>query len=145
MTDKDPMHRNEAIEGLRRALRLQLRSPLSYTLAAGTMTGLTLQPFAAELWEFATRDLDDARRLTEKLVSLGGTPDPDVAPLRLGDPERTLEQLLETEAEALEALSDVIQHTGQEAEGEALEHLLEHMIMRKQEQLDFVLRALGRH
>ncbi len=51
--------------------------------------------------------------------------------------------LIDTECEALAALHAVIPHTGQEPRSEALEHLLEHVIMRKQEQVDTLLRARG--
>ena len=40
------------------------------------------------------------------------------------------------------ALHAVIPHSGQEPRSEALEHLLEHVIMRKQQQLDFLALAL---
>ena len=43
--------------------------------------------------------------------------------------------------EAIEALQDVIPTTGQEGRSEALEHRLEHIIMRKQEQVDTLIRA----
>ncbi len=46
--------------------------------------------------------------------------------------------------EVIEALHAVIPHTGQEGRSEALEHLLEHVIMRKQEQVDALQRGLGR-
>ena len=41
----------------------------------------------------------------------------------------------------LEALHAVIPHSGQEAASEALEHLMEHIIMRKQNQIDWLRRA----
>ena len=40
-----------------------------------------------------------------------------------------------------EALHAVIPHSGQEARSEALEHLMEHIIMRKQNQVDWLRRA----
>ena len=36
----------------------------------------------------------------------------------------------------------MIPETGHEGASEALEHLLEHIIMRKQEQVDFLVRAM---
>ena len=41
----------------------------------------------------------------------------------------------------IEALQDVIPATGQEGRSEALEHRLEHVIMRKQEQVDALVRS----
>jgi hypothetical protein len=43
--------------------------------------------------------------------------------------------------EAIESLQDVIPATGHTGDSEALEHRLEHTIMRKQEQLDALARA----
>jgi hypothetical protein len=43
----------------------------------------------------------------------------------------------------VEALQEAIEPTGREGRSEALEHLLEHMIMRKQHQIDFLRRAVA--
>jgi hypothetical protein len=45
------------------------------------------------------------------------------------------------EKEAIDALRAVIRHTGTEGRSEALEHLMEHLILRKQNQIDFLTRA----
>ena len=52
-----------------------------------------------------------------------------------------LDRLIENENETLDALQAAIEPTGREAASEAIEHRLEHMIMRKQEQVDTLLRA----
>ena len=44
-------------------------------------------------------------------------------------------RLIELETEAIEALQDTIPATGHTGDSEALEHRLEHMIMRRQEQV----------
>ena len=86
-------------------------------------------------------ELDDARLLVEKIVALDGEPTTEVAPLSwTGDPGR-VDWLIETENEAIDALQAGIEPTGREARSEALEHMLEHLIMRKQGQIDFLLRA----
>ncbi len=41
------------------------------------------------------------------------------------------------------AVGEIIPATGSEGRGEALEHLLEHLILRKQDQADFLRRALA--
>ena len=46
------------------------------------------------------------------------------------------------EQEAIAALHAVTRPTGQEPRSEALEHLMEHLIMRKQAQVDLLLRVL---
>ena len=140
--DKDPLDVEGAIDQLNVALRGQYRSALQYTIAAGSTTGFEYQGVADRLKSFAEAELLDARHLVEKIVTLGGEPTTEVAPLRhhadVGD---TVAWLVETETETIEALQDTIPHTGHTGDSEALEHRLEHTIMRKQEQVDFLERA----
>ncbi len=132
----------EQVERLNAALRLQYRSVIQYTLTAGGLAGFEFQPLAASLGAFALEDLGDARRLAEKITALGGEPTDDVAPPRFeSDPRASVELLIEMEGEALETLQAAIEPTGREAASEAIEHRLEHIIMRKQEQVDVLLRA----
>jgi bacterioferritin len=130
------------VDALNNALRLQYRSALAYTVVAGSLVGLRFAPLAQQLGQFAHDDLDDARRLVEKIVTLEGTPVTQTAEVHCHrDGVEALEWLLEIEEEAVEALQDCIPFTGQEGRSEALEHRLEHMIMRKQEQRDTLARA----
>jgi bacterioferritin (cytochrome b1) len=130
------------IDALNTALNLQLRSAVQYALSAGSITGAEYQALALELGRFAGAELDDARRLAEKITSLGGEPTHDVAAPRYhADVEKAVSWLIESEGEALQALQDAIEPTGREAASEAIEHRLEHIIMRKQEQVDLLLRA----
>jgi bacterioferritin (cytochrome b1) len=139
---KDPLDRDAALEGLNRALALQFRSALQYALASGSATGLEFAALAQRYSDFAQEELADAARLVEKIVALDGEPTTEVAPIRWdGDPVKMVDRLIETEGEALDSLQEVIPATGQEGEGEALEHRMEHMIMRKQEQIDSLIRA----
>jgi hypothetical protein len=57
------------------------------------------------------------------------------------DPAVALPALLQHEQEAIAAMHAVIPATGEEARSEALEHLMEHTIMRKQQQVDFLWHA----
>ena len=68
---------------------------------------------------------------------------PRTSPKRsgLGTPGDAVGWLIETEEEAIDALQAAIEPTGREGRSEALEHTLEHLIMRKQNQVDFLLRA----
>ena len=133
---------DRAVDALNAALRLQYRSALSYAVLAGSLTGWQFQPLAVEMGRFAVAELDDARHLVEKIATLGGEPVVDIAPLTFDrSPERAVERLVDEETEAIEALKAVIPHTGQEGRSEALEHRLEHLIMRKQEQVDALIRA----
>jgi bacterioferritin len=139
---KDPMDVDGMVDALNGALRLQYRSALAYTLVAGSLVGLRFAPIAPTLAGFGRADLDDARRIIEKIVTLGGTPVTEVAQVHCHhDGAEALQWLLDVEEEVVEALQDCIPFTGQEGRSEAMEHRLEHMIMRKQEQRDTLERA----
>jgi len=141
---KDPMEVEAAIEALNVALRLQQRSAIAYTHVAGTLLGFKFHGLAAEMHAFAVAELEDARHLVEKISTLGGEPTVEIAPVeRREGSEAMIRWMIEAETEAIEALQDVIPTTGQEGRSEALEHRLEHIIMRKQEQVDALIRAAG--
>lgn len=134
----------DAIRLLSEALRAQYRSALLYAMAAGSVRGLDQIALADLCREWAAAELDDARRLVEKIVALGGQPTTEVAPLSWSDDAAEAGRILVScEEETLEKLHAVIPATGQEPRSEALEHLMEHVILRKQEQLDRLLMALG--
>jgi bacterioferritin (cytochrome b1) len=141
---KDPMEVAEAIDALNVALRLQQRSAIAYVHMAGTLVGFQFHGLAEEMATFARAEVDDARHLVEKITTLGGDATVEIAPIEShGDPEALIRWLVDAETEAIEALQDVIPATGQEGRSEALEHRLEHIIMRKQEQVDALIRASG--
>jgi bacterioferritin (cytochrome b1) len=138
----DPMDVERVLEALNKALALQQRSVLQFTLGAGSMFGLEFQAVGAELWLFARAELDDLKLLVEKITALGGDPSVEVAEVRWhDDPGEAVDALIESEDEAIAALHAVIPHSGQEPRSEALEHLMEHLIMRKQNQVDWLRRA----
>ncbi|MDQ3935139.1 MAG: ferritin-like domain-containing protein [Actinomycetota bacterium] len=142
MGEDEKLDVQEEIEKLQQALRLQQRSVLQYVLASGSMVGFAYSHFGQSLWEFAQADLADARRLVEKIRTLGAEPTTDIAPLYYSaDPVDLIEHIVEQESECTEALQASIGPTGREARSEAIEHRLEHMIMRKQEQIDLLERA----
>ena len=142
--DKDPLDVDLALERLTKALPLQLRSAAAYTIAAGSITGFQYVGLSDLLWKFAEADLADARRLVEKIVTLGGQPTKEISGLELPkNGDAIVKRLIELEKETIEALQDTIPATGHTGDSEALEHRLEHIIMRKQEQVDTLLRAKG--
>ena len=142
---EEKMDVEQQIECLNKALRLQQRSVLHYSLVAGSVIGLEYQAHAQKMREHSLWELEDATRLVEKITALGGEPTTEVAPISFtADPGEALEKLIESEGETLEALQAAIEPTGREAASEAVEHRLEHIIMRKQEQVDYLLRAQHR-
>ena len=145
MSPEEKMDVEAQIDCLNKALRLQHRSVLMYSVTAGSVIGLEYQAHADKMRGHALAELEDATRLVEKITALGGIPTTDVAEIEFKeDPAHALDQLIECEGETLEALQAAIEPTGREAASEAVEHRLEHMIMRKQEQVDYLLRAQRR-
>ena len=145
MSEEETMDVEEQIECLNKALRLQHRSVIQYSIVSGSVIGLEFQAHADKMKLHALSELEDATRLAEKITALGGEPTTEMAPFSFtADPSGALEGLIEGEGETLEALQAAIEPTGREAASEAVEHRLEHMIMRKQEQVDYLLRAQRR-
>jgi bacterioferritin (cytochrome b1) len=141
----ETMDVEKQIDALNEALGKQQRSVLQYALTAGSIVGLEYQAHAEKLRGFALAELDDAIRLVEKITALGGDPTTKGPGVKWeGDPNDALETLIEGERDTLETMQAAIEPTGREAASEAIEHRLEHMIMRKQEQVDYLLRAARR-
>ena len=144
MPDDDKMDVPAVLQKLDVALGLQYRSAIEQTVVAASLVGVEWQPLETLLWSFATEELADARRMAQKVVALGGEPSTTPASFDIAaSPVESLRQLIEHECEALSAFHAVIPDTGQEPRSEALEHRLEHLIMRKQEQVDTLRRIVG--
>jgi bacterioferritin (cytochrome b1) len=138
----DHMDVPKVLECLNRALVLQHRSVLQFTMGSGSMFGLEVQAVGERLWTFARAELEDTRLLVEKITALGGDPTVEVGEVSwTSDPGDAVDALIASEDETIAALHAVIPHSGQEPRSEALEHLMEHLIMRKQNQVDWLRRA----
>jgi ferritin-like protein len=138
----EPLDREAALRALTRATRLQYRSALAYTIVAGSLVGLEHLALGPRLGGFAQAELDDCRRLIEKIVDLDGEPPKTVADIEVHtDPKRAVAWLVEVEKEAIDAIHAVIDATGGDSQSEALEHRVEHIVMRKYEQVESLLRA----
>ena len=105
------------------------------------MFGLEVQGVAEKLWDFAQHELEDTRLSSRRSPRSAATRRRRSASSSGTRPGEALDHLIETEDEVTEALHAVIPHSGQEARSEALEHLMEHIIMRKQNQIDWLRRA----
>jgi bacterioferritin (cytochrome b1) len=144
MPSEERLDEAEAIKRLNKALAQQYRSALQYSVAAASLKGLEAQSLGVKLTEFGDEELSGARQLIEKIVSFGGKPTTDIGALRFeAEAEDAIAWLLRCEKEVIDALQDAIEPTGRDGRSEALEHMLEHQIMRKQAQADFLKRALG--
>jgi hypothetical protein len=138
------MDKEKVLAALGEALRQQTRSLVTMTALAGSLRGLAGAGIKAQLRTFVQAEVEDTYRLTEKLSALGGSPVMGSPDIELPtEPLEALQVLVDTEATTVAALHAVIPHSGQEPESEALEHLLEHAIMRKQQQVDLMRHALA--
>jgi len=97
----DPMDVSKVLECLNRALMLQQRSVLQFTMGAGSMFGLEFQAVGEKLWTFAGAELADSRLLVEKITALGGDPTVEVGQLAWkSDPGEAVDALIEAAARA---------------------------------------------
>ena len=144
MAKSEKMKVDEVVGYLNTALAAQTRSMLLYLAASASLPALELRAGADWFLEAAKDEMDDARVLIEKIVALGGTPTTDASPAPWpGGVREAIPELIRAEEESLKALKDSIEPTGQEPRSEAAEHLVEHLIMRKQRRIDLLKRADG--
>lgn len=131
------------LAALNKALSMLYRSALQYTVVSGSLFGLQYLALGSELRSYGEAELADSRLVVEKIAALGGTPTTYVTPFDwTGDPEAAVDMVLTSENHAVDSLRAVIPHTGTEGRSEALEHLMEHVILRKQNQIDFLTRTV---
>ncbi len=133
----------ELANALRQALTSQARSALHFAVVAGSATGSHALGLRTALAEFAAAEVEDTQRLVETLQALGVLADVETALVAVDGPtDKRLARLVADEDEAIRALHGVIPHAGEEARSEAIEHLMEHLILRKQRQVDTLRRVL---
>ncbi len=141
--DEEPMDVPAVLAALNKALSMLYRSALQYTVVSGSLFGLQYLALGSELRSYGEAELADSRLVVEKIAALGGTPTTYVTPFEwTGDPEAAVGMVVAAESEAVDSLRAVIPHTGTEGRSEALEHLMEHLILRKQNQIDFLTRTI---
>jgi bacterioferritin (cytochrome b1) len=142
MPSDDTMDTEKVLETLQRALNLQAESILTMAMLSGTLRGVGGSAVKTSLRTFVLAELEDTYLLVEKMSALGGTPAMSARSIEIScEADDALGTLLEHEVETVAAMHAVIPHSGQEPRSEALEHLLEHIIMRKQQQIDFLWHA----
>lgn len=138
----EPMEIPEVHKTLAKAINAQAESVLTMALLAGTMRGVGGAAIKQSLRSFVLSELEDTYQLIEKLSALGGSASLKIAEVSVStDADEGIQALLSHEVGAIAALHAVIPHSGQEPRSEALEHLLEHAIMRKQQQVDYLWHA----
>jgi bacterioferritin (cytochrome b1) len=133
----------EVVRGLNRALPLQARDALAAAIGAGTVPGPQGIALSEPLRRIAADELADVAAIAARIVTLGGTPAPAVEAVALPKTWRAAAQrLIAWQREALDALVEAIPADDDDAEGEATEHLLEHVIARKRDAIELLERAV---
>lgn len=141
----DRLDTDKTLGALAEALTLQAETILTMTHLAGSLQGMNGAAIKPQLRSFVQAELEDAYLLMEKFSALGGELQMEVPLIRVPrDTDAAVEHLIALERKAIAALHAVIPHTGQEPRSEALEHRVEHLIMRKQQQLDYLWHASKR-
>lgn len=133
----------ELLRDLNAALALQYRCVIGFALAAGTLPGPEGVGLSERLRRWAAEELVDVERIAGRIATLGGRP---VVELDDVKPPMTFKQgvraLADAQRQALDAFVAAIPAKADDAEGEATEHLLEHVIHRKRDVLEVLERAL---
>jgi bacterioferritin (cytochrome b1) len=136
----DPSSLARALNG---ALSLLARDAIGLAVAAGTLPGPEGVALSDRLRAMAASAMDDVRQLSARIATLGETPEVEAAHLSLPAAwPASVERLVADARETLAALVEAIPADADDTEGEATEHLLEHVIARKRDDMELLERAL---
>lgn len=133
----------DLVRDLNAALPLQYRCALGFAIAAGTLTGPEGVALAHQLRLWAADELVDVERVAARVASLGGKPALDVATVKAPTTwKAAVRWLADCQRETLDAFVKAIPARADDVEGEATEHLLEHVVHRKRDVLEILERVL---
>jgi bacterioferritin (cytochrome b1) len=128
---------------LAKLLPLLARDATAAAVVAGTLPGAEGIALSGFLRDVAADELRDLERIAARIASLGGSPNLTgkrlVPPMKFGP---AVKGLVAMQRETLDAVVDAIPADADDAEGEASEHLLEHMVSRKRDVIEVLERAL---
>ena len=130
-------------DDLANLLPLLARDATAAAVVAGTLPGAEGIALSEFLREVASDELRDLERIAARIASLGGSP--TLTGKRLAPPMKfgpAVKGLVAMQRETLDAVVDAIPADADDAEGEASEHLLEHMVSRKRDVIEVLERAL---
>lgn len=131
------------IDALNKARPLVARDAIAAAMAAGTIPGPQGVALGVHLRQTAADETRDVERLAARISSLGGTATLKIGPIKAAGTWRTIvKSLVAMQREALDAVVAAIPADADDAEGEATEHLLEHMVARKRNAIELLERVL---
>jgi hypothetical protein len=130
-------------DALNRALPMVARDAIALAVVAGTLPGPQGVALSGPLREMAGANLRDVERLAARIVSVGDSPATGIEELAFPKGwAASVRRLVADGRRTLDALVEAIPADADDDEGEATEHLLEHMVNRKREELELLERAL---
>jgi len=130
------------VADLTRTLPLLARDALAAALAAGALPGAEGVALSEPLRRIAADETRDLERIAARISSLGGAPEVTVESVSLAKSwKAAVNGLAQMQREALEAVVEAIPADADDAEGEATEHLLEHIVSRKRDAIELLERA----
>ena len=130
-------------DALNRALPMVARDAVGLAVVAGTLPGPQGVALSGPMRDMAAANLRDVERLAARIGSLGAAPAVQVEELTVPRTwAASVKRLLADGRATLDALVEAIPADADDAEGEATEHLLEHMVNRKRDELELLERAL---
>jgi len=131
------------IDDLNRALPLLARDAAAAAMAAGTLPGPEGLALSARLREMAADEIRDVESVAARITSLGGSGTLAVEALQAPKTwTAAVRWLVKMQRETLDAVVAAIPADADDVEGEATEHLLEHVISRKRDAVEILERAL---
>jgi len=130
-------------DDLNRALPLVARDAIAAAVAAGSLPGPEGVALAGELRRIAADETRDVERLAARIGSLGASLALEIGSVKQSkDWRASVKSLVAMQREALDAVVAAIPADADDAEGEASEHLLEHVVSRKRNAIELLERAL---
>ena len=130
------------VRDLNRVLPLLARDALASSIAAGAMPGVEGIALGRQLTEIAAAELADVERVAARIASLGGSSSVQIGKVDLPkSAPAAIKRLATLQREANDAVVAAIHADADDAEGEATEHLLEHIVSRKRDVIELLERA----
>lgn len=122
------MDRDKVVDALNEALAVEYAAVIQYSQASFLVSGTDREVFMEMFREEAGEALNHARDAGDWVVSYGGVPVVEPAPVRQSaDLDEMLRQAVDLEQQALNAYQQALRHVGDEEEDAGLRNYLEDM------------------
>lgn len=138
----EPTDTSQLIDDLQAALPALARDAIAAAIAAAAIPGPEGVALREPLRAMAADGLEDLGRVAGRIAALGATPEVRVDPVAIPRTWKAATRALaRMQRETLDLVVDAIPADADDAEGEATEHLLEHVVARKRDAIELLERA----